>query len=520
MASGGAVLYITDAPSHLDFGIDCQSYETGPKFRGVSLIPPGLHMVYYSTGLGARQGFFFTCGGNELVVRSWDRATEEITPANVLSEESTRELEFALQRGLLNDQLGPYPFALHHTWRNLCNCISARVLERANCTVGNSVLPGDAVTLESLELKKMSAANSIKREEKLGVPRFANMELVEASVKEKLNKASAGDAASRARELTGLYMDKSAILFELSDQYFDHSWSDLLGEAQLAFLLFLLLFSETALEHWKALIHLVASSETAMKRHPQFAADFIRALHAQLNFAPTDFFDAELSRKNFLAPTFTALFSSLKAPSASGTEPLPEILAESVRRMLKFVGKKFHIFEAANAARPGAQGLAQDDEEFYNLIEEDMPVVVASIADSEQQHLHPAETLAAAAAAAAAGESGRGLLLESIQQKWSQYLPPATTNAAAAAAATATTTITADSKQPESTQADQAVSPLAAQNDLYRWRYPLLSDEMHASAGKEDIFMTAARVLDTECGDAIKREAEFFLQHEVAGRAR
>jgi len=378
------------------------------------------------------------------------------------------------------------------------------------------VLPGDAVTLESLELEKMSAANSIKREEKLGVPRFANLELVEASVKEKLNKASAGDAASRARELTCLYMDKSAILFELSDQYFDHSWSDLLGEAQLAFLLFLLLFSETALEHWKALIHLVASSETAMKRHPQFSADFIRALHAQLNFAPTDFFDAELSRKNFLAPTFTALFSSLKAPSASATEPLPEILAESVRRMLKFVGKKFHIFEAANA-----QGLAQDDEEFYNLIEEDMPVVIASIADSEQQHLHTAETLAAAT-----GESERGLLLESIQQKWSHYLPPATTNAAstppapAPAPATATTSITADSKQLESTQADQAASPLAAQNDLYRWRYPLLSDEMHASAGKEDIFMTAARVLDTGCGDAIKREAEFFLQHEVAGRGR
>jgi hypothetical protein len=46
----GSVLIIPDVPIGLDFGINCLSFETGPKFRGMSLIPQGLHFVYHSTG--------------------------------------------------------------------------------------------------------------------------------------------------------------------------------------------------------------------------------------------------------------------------------------------------------------------------------------------------------------------------------------------------------------------------------------------------------------------------------------
>ena len=45
-----AILIITDAPPSIEFGIDCTTYQTGPKFSGVNSIPPGLHFIYYSTG--------------------------------------------------------------------------------------------------------------------------------------------------------------------------------------------------------------------------------------------------------------------------------------------------------------------------------------------------------------------------------------------------------------------------------------------------------------------------------------
>ena len=43
------VLLCLDAPtdSTLQFGIDTNSWVTGPQFKGIKLIPPGLHYVFY-----------------------------------------------------------------------------------------------------------------------------------------------------------------------------------------------------------------------------------------------------------------------------------------------------------------------------------------------------------------------------------------------------------------------------------------------------------------------------------------
>jgi hypothetical protein len=30
-----------------DFGIDCNEWQTGPRFKGLKMIPPGIHAVYY-----------------------------------------------------------------------------------------------------------------------------------------------------------------------------------------------------------------------------------------------------------------------------------------------------------------------------------------------------------------------------------------------------------------------------------------------------------------------------------------
>ena len=43
----GAVLVLLDVPQRTEFGIDYNSWSVGPKFKGVKMIPPGLHFVYY-----------------------------------------------------------------------------------------------------------------------------------------------------------------------------------------------------------------------------------------------------------------------------------------------------------------------------------------------------------------------------------------------------------------------------------------------------------------------------------------
>lgn len=44
----GACLLFLEAPPNLEFGIDYNSWIIGPLFKGVKLIPPGLHFIYFS----------------------------------------------------------------------------------------------------------------------------------------------------------------------------------------------------------------------------------------------------------------------------------------------------------------------------------------------------------------------------------------------------------------------------------------------------------------------------------------
>ena len=41
-------LLLLDAPAEMRFGIDNQFWQIGPKFKGVKMVPPGAHFVYYS----------------------------------------------------------------------------------------------------------------------------------------------------------------------------------------------------------------------------------------------------------------------------------------------------------------------------------------------------------------------------------------------------------------------------------------------------------------------------------------
>lgn len=44
----GACLLFLEAPPNLEFGIDYNAWTIGPLFKGVKMIPPGLHFVYFS----------------------------------------------------------------------------------------------------------------------------------------------------------------------------------------------------------------------------------------------------------------------------------------------------------------------------------------------------------------------------------------------------------------------------------------------------------------------------------------
>ena len=124
----GGFLVVTQLPPGTEFGIDLYSWNTGEKFLGVKMIPPGLHFVYYSTlGQGSagpqlaprtgfllesfhkRQcmllpGFFHMFHRGDVLVKRYDKSSEELV--DVGDDEVAR-----VREGLkgMDSRLGPYP---------------------------------------------------------------------------------------------------------------------------------------------------------------------------------------------------------------------------------------------------------------------------------------------------------------------------------------------------------------------------------------------------------------------------
>lgn len=80
----GGVLIVKDLPVGSIFGVDMKVYHVGVKFRGLKMIPPGIHFIHYSAvskdGCTApRTGFFHFFKPKEILIRKWDNDDEGIS---------------------------------------------------------------------------------------------------------------------------------------------------------------------------------------------------------------------------------------------------------------------------------------------------------------------------------------------------------------------------------------------------------------------------------------------------------
>lgn len=391
-----AIIVVTSPPKTFEFGIDCMSYDTGEEFRGihalteawlilnyklhceykyvgVSVIPSGLHFVYHSTGMGSRQGFFVHAKKNDILVTSWDPSNEEISITPLISDAAVENLRNGVRRGDLNKNLGPYPLAQHSNWVNLSNMITEAVLVRADVPVGTLVFPGDVE--DDAHLHSKDGAIKPYFPGLARVARFTSLDELGSL----FTKGMAGVAAS---EISRMHLDKSAFVSSLVKDNYEGSYEALLGELQLSFVLFMMIFSYPALEHWKRIVNILCQCDDLMINKPTLYAAFLRILYEQLSYSPEDFFHTELSHENFLRPAMTSLFQLLNS------DGLPSTLHEHRRRLLMFMRKKFNLFEEnageeyfnrdaipVNCLKRGST-MAPSADELYNVVDEDRPVVV------------------------------------------------------------------------------------------------------------------------------------------------
>lgn len=127
----GAIFIFLEVPEGTEFGIDMKSWNTGEKFRGVKMIPPGIHYIFYSGvstfgDTAPRTGFFHNFHKGEVFVKKWDPQSVCISKDDVKEEEIVK-LKDNIRA--LDNFLGPYPYDIYDKWIDLTSHISGNYFQ-------------------------------------------------------------------------------------------------------------------------------------------------------------------------------------------------------------------------------------------------------------------------------------------------------------------------------------------------------------------------------------------------------
>lgn len=128
----GAVLVLLSVPAGTEFGIDLHSWNISESFRGVKLIPPGVHLIFCKSlntttrKAGSPVGFFYNFTPGEILVKKWSNEDEQLD-----DEEMTEEQIITLQnhvKALLragDKFLVTYPFHIADIWIRMSSNITS-----------------------------------------------------------------------------------------------------------------------------------------------------------------------------------------------------------------------------------------------------------------------------------------------------------------------------------------------------------------------------------------------------------
>lgn len=126
----GATLVLLGVPQGTELGIDCKSWQVGPRFRGVKMIPPGLHFLHYCSvnssdcggEIGPKTGLFLTLKPRDILLANWDPKIEDLDFSASKNEEEVGRIRATLRD--LDPYLGPYPYEVMRKWVSLTDRLS------------------------------------------------------------------------------------------------------------------------------------------------------------------------------------------------------------------------------------------------------------------------------------------------------------------------------------------------------------------------------------------------------------
>ncbi|XP_029469001.1 protein AAR2 homolog [Rhinatrema bivittatum] len=342
----GATVIILNVPNGMEFGIDYNNWQVGPRFKGVKMIPPGIHFIYYSSTsphnskeTGPRTGFFLNLKPRDLLVLHWDPKEEQVdlTPA---PEEVISRMRADLQN--LDKFLGPYPYATLKKWISLTSLITEPVMKKLQPESGQICAFAEVLPVAAMRHTKDRVEQNLPRYDaecksyQEGLARLPEMKQRKGTeIRFTCVPTQMYPDGATPAEITRHSMDLSYALEMIINEHYSSQPQDILAELQFAFVCFLIGNVYEAFEHWKQLLTLLCRSEEAVGKHGALYNSLISVLYHQLGEIPADFFVDIVSQDNFLTSTLQVFFSYTCSPAVDRT------LRKKVEKFKMHLTKKF-----------------------------------------------------------------------------------------------------------------------------------------------------------------------------------
>ncbi|KAK0087529.1 hypothetical protein PV325_000779 [Microctonus aethiopoides] len=316
----GGTLIVTDVPPGTDFGIDFKSWTTGDNFKGIKMLPPGLHFIHYSAvsseynEMSPRVGFFHIFHEREFLVKKWDNKDEGIS-AEDIDEEVVNRFKCNLKN--LDKFLGPYPYDTWKEWQKLTSKIDDELIKRCQPLCG---YVRAALELENCDDNSRPRGSEInkKRKRGSGLSIEAQEELLLPTLKPKPG------TELRLTELPDKTYPDNATPTEITQHSLDTSYAlnivieklkqplEIIGELQLSFICFLVGQSLDAFDHWKKLIALICGADKLIPNRRAIYIEFLRIIEIQLSHVPEDMLCDIVANNNFVYHHLRKLFANIE----------------------------------------------------------------------------------------------------------------------------------------------------------------------------------------------------------------
>ncbi|XP_072939659.1 protein AAR2 homolog [Epargyreus clarus] len=347
LVEGGTFVFL-GVPQETQFGIDMQCWNTDEDFRGIKMIPPGLHYIHYSavskgTGdIAPRSGIMHYFQKKEFLVKMWDKDKDDMSREEV-SEESIQRLKDNLYN--LDRHLGPYPYEIWLKWKLLTSQITAELAAKLS--------PESGIIRASVELLSTSdkdrprgvkspegsmdqeSADDINTENSNEAGQSTAKRAKRATAQEREDamlpdlKPAPGTAlrfteiprdkyppGSTPEEITKHYLDQSYTLELMIEQ--QEEPLHIIGELQFSYLCFLIGHSLDAFEHWKELVILLCSCDDAIHKYRSLFFHFIRTIEIQIEEMPEDFLADIVMNKNLVYKKLREFFRTAYMSKVDG----------------------------------------------------------------------------------------------------------------------------------------------------------------------------------------------------------